>query len=307
MNTIGRRWNALTPGYRVVLTVVAGLVALAVVISASLAMYAIARTNADYAEVFGDDSNPDRIDITAAINRADTSAQILVVTLSNIQALGALADEGGNYVSDMRILTTSTTNDAIELKKSQWPADVEQRFALYGTVTDYPFDRYSALMELRVVTPDGDIVPTSVTVYNNDAFVHVDAIEDPTLGPIEGTGIDVALQVKRSTPMVVFAVFIMVLMLGLALAAVTAAYFVLRWRKGLVFGACSMMAGILFALIPLRNAVPGSPPIGSVIDFAAFFIAEIIISISLISSVVFGYRIHMAKARVVHDGRAQQP
>jgi hypothetical protein len=43
-------------------------------------------------------------------------------------------------------------------------------------------------------------------------------------------------------------------------------------------------------MVPLRNAVPGSPPIGSVIDFMAFFIAEAVISASLITSVVVGYR-----------------
>lgn len=303
MSTIGRRWNAAPGRFRVALAAVAGFVLLAVMISASLSMYAISRATSDDYRVFGDDSNPDRIDITAVINRADTSTQLLTVTLSDIQAYGALADDSGSYGSDMRILTTSTTNDAIELRRGQWPADVEQRFPMNGKVTDYPFDRYTSLMELRVVTADGDLAPTSVTVYNNDSFIKVNAIEDPMLGPIEGTGIDVSVQIQRSTPMVVFAVFIMILMLGLALAAVTAAYFVLRWRRGLVFGACSMMAGILFALIPLRNAVPGGPPIGSVIDYASFFIAEIIISISLISSVVFGYRIHMAKAQTIHRGR----
>ncbi|MBN3511140.1 DUF4436 family protein [Mycolicibacterium septicum] len=55
-----------------------------------------------------------------------------------------------------------------------------------------------------------------------------------------------------------------------------------------------MMAALLFALIPFRNAVPGNPPIGSVIDFASFFIAETVISIALIASVVIGYRFEMA-------------
>ena len=55
-----------------------------------------------------------------------------------------------------------------------------------------------------------------------------------------------------------------------------------------------MLAGILFALIPLRNAVPGDPPIGSVIDFGSFFIAEAIISLSLISGIIIGFRHQMA-------------
>jgi hypothetical protein len=83
------------------------------------------------------------------------------------------------------------------------------------------------------------------------------------------------------------------LMLGLAAAAAIAAYYVLRPKRGLHFSACSMLAGMLFALIPLRNAVPGSPPLGSIIDFASFFIAEAVISISLISCIILGYRHEM--------------
>ncbi len=89
--------------------------------------------------------------------------------------------------------------------------------------------------------------------------------------------------------MLIFALFVMVLMLGLAAAAI-AAYYVLRPGRGLHFSACSMLAGMLFALISLRNAVPGNPPLGSIIDFASFFIAEAVISISLISCIILGYR-----------------
>lgn len=63
---------------------------------------------------------------------------------------------------------------------------------------------------------------------------------------------------------------------------------------GLIFPGCSMMAAILFALIPLRNAVPGNPPIGSVIDFVSFFIAETVIAAALIASVIVGYRVEIA-------------
>ena len=77
-----------------------------------------------------------------------------------------------------------------------------------------------------------------------------------------------------------------------------------------------MMAAILFALIPLRNAVPGSPPIGSIIDFGSFFIAEAVISIALISSIVMGFRhqrnIERAEAAAesadaVEDDPAEEP
>ena len=66
-----------------------------------------------------------------------------------------------------------------------------------------------------------------------------------------------------------------------------------------------MMAAILFALIPLRNAVPGSPPIGSIIDFGSFFIAEAVISLALISSVLVGFRHQMAIERGENDAASR--
>ncbi|MFD0574689.1 DUF4436 family protein [Kitasatospora gansuensis] len=51
------------------------------------------------------------------------------------------------------------------------------------------------------------------------------------------------------------------------------------------------MAATLFALVGLRNAAPGSPPIGSVIDYVAFFWAEGIIAASLACTVAFGLRV----------------
>jgi glycerol-3-phosphate acyltransferase PlsY len=65
-----------------------------------------------------------------------------------------------------------------------------------------------------------------------------------------------------------------------------------------------MMAGMLFALIPLRNAVPGSPPVGSIIDFASFFIAEAVIAISLISCVILGYRHEMEIERAAAEAES---
>jgi len=44
---------------------------------------------------------------------------------------------------------------------------------------------------------------------------------------------------------------------------------------GLVWPAMGWMAATLFALVGFRNAAPGSPPIGALIDYGAFFWAEL--------------------------------
>jgi hypothetical protein len=65
----------------------------------------------------------------------------------------------------------------------------------------------------------------------------------------------------------------------------------------LFWSALGFLGTLLFALIPLRNAVPGDPPIGSLIDFASFFIAEGVVSISMIVTVLHGYLIEVSKKK----------
>jgi hypothetical protein len=46
-----------------------------------------------------------------------------------------------------------------------------------------------------------------------------------------------------------------------------------------VYPALGWMAATLFALVVVRNAVPGGPPLGSLFDYAAFLWAEAVIAV----------------------------
>jgi len=50
----------------------------------------------------------------------------------------------------------------------------------------------------------------------------------------------------------------------------------------------------LFALVGLRNPAPGNPPIGSLIDYAAFLWAEALIALALVSAVLCGIAVEPA-------------
>ncbi|MDT5318348.1 MAG: hypothetical protein QOD88_870, partial [Mycobacterium sp.] len=103
--------------------------------------------------------------------------------------------------------------------------------------------------------------------------------------------------VTRSSSTIMFAVFIMAFMWCLTIAALIAAWYVASGKLGLFWSALGFLGTLLFALIPLRNAVPGDPPIGSLIDFAAFFIAEGVVSISMIVTVLHGYHIEISNKK----------
>jgi hypothetical protein len=257
-------------------------------IGASVGGYAISR-RASYQEAhFGDFGRPDRVELIVWVNRIDTTAYTMSSTI-RARPFGRLADANGNFASNATLLNSAVGNVKTRIPKGDIPPDFDQRVGIVGTVTDYPIDQYSTFLDLHVLSADGHELPTAITVLNTDPFFRASATEADTPW---GTSA-IQFSARRSEPMQIFAIFVMVLMLGLAAAAAIAAYYVLRPKRGLHFSACSMLAGMLFALIPLRNAVPGSPPLGSIIDFASFFIAEAVISISLISCIILGYRHEM--------------
>ncbi len=278
---------------------VAGAVMLGLVIAASLGTYLLHR-NSNYTENFGASDNPDRVNVGVWISHVDTSSETLSVEITAVTPSGALADPDGGFRRGI-VLTTSALGTPITVTQHNTGTDTELKFAVDGTVTDYPFDRYTSTLTFDATDSDGTALPVTVAIWSSDPFFRNTPIAAPAADSA-GHGAAIRLTSTRSAPTMVFAIFVMVLILGLAVAAITASYYILRWRRGLLFPACSMMAALLFALIPFRNAVPGNPPIGSVIDFASFFIAEIIISAALIASVVIGYRFEMANERVEPDG-----
>ena len=100
--------------------------------------------------------------------------------------------------------------------------------------------------------------------------------------------LDVTLSRSRST--LIFAWFMMLVMWALALTVAAAARVQVNQRRALTWPALGWMAATLFALTAFRNAAPGSPPVGSVLDYAAYLWAEFIVAISLVVTVVAGIR-----------------
>ncbi|WP_445168093.1 DUF4436 family protein [Mycolicibacterium sp. Dal123E01] len=259
-------------------------------ISASVAGYVASRESTNQEGYFGDQDNPNRVNVTVWVTRVDAMTQSLSVTVMNIRPSGSVADadDASSFAEDTQVTTDAIGTWRAEIKAGDSAPDIDQRVAITGAATDYPFDHYTGQLEVHAFGPNGEY-PVALTVLNTDPFFGMTNTEvPPANGNPRGAAVD--FSISRSSPTLIFAVFVMMLMLGLAFGAVVAAFYVLHWRRGLIFPACSMMAAILFALIPLRNAVPGNPPIGSVIDFGSFFIAEACISIALISSIVMGFR-----------------
>jgi hypothetical protein len=161
-----------------------------------------------------------------------------------------------------------------------------------GTVMNYPFDHHEGELYFYfgkpVHGPDGAVidyadVPTEVAYTG--ALAGYSIRSEPNANREPGT-VDIIISLARSRSVVFFAVFVMILQWLLAVAAILAVWtWVVRGNRIEVtmFG---WMGALLFALIPLRNAMPGAPPVGALSDFLAFFWVLAILAICMFIAIV---------------------
>ncbi len=152
-----------------------------------------------------------------------------------------------------------------------------------GRWANYPLDGYGATLEVvarsESVPENRTYLPTEVAVWGDipgwqvppsitrsaGADDHATAAIDPY-----STVADVPLQVNRSGSTVAIVVLLLGAMVALAVLAMVLANAVSRRRRRTEATLAGWFAALLFAVIPLRLNMPGSPPIGVWMDFLVF-------------------------------------
>ena len=193
-----------------------------------------------------------------------------------------------------------------------------------GAVMDYPFDRHSAYLEMYFMpgkdekkteaaakpaaTPTPTPTPDTVTDEKRPEgekkaeAAEKDEDEIPIgvdfVGSIPGFKIDAAkskestndyvgidMSLSRAATTKFFSLFVMAMMWGFTIAVLLLTLsVVLRGRKVEV-SMFSFTAALLFAFSAVRNAQPGTPPVGTYSDFISFFWCEVIIALCLVALV----------------------
>ncbi|GAA3437176.1 DUF4436 family protein [Kutzneria kofuensis] len=261
-----------------------------IVTAASLSVYLTERAQSQSQETLGDASRNDRVDVLFYVQKLDPVTQTLTAQVS-VDPKGRFADADGFPAKDIVLHQDAVKGDTLTFKAGKNPTINDVQVLLSdGIITDYPFDSYGVDFAFYAESA-GETAPLAVTFASGDTFFAIHPRDTKTDDGV----LTFSADTSRTVGMFAFALFIMLFMWCLSIAAVIAATFAIAGRHGLLWPSMSFMGALLFALVPLRNAVPGSPPIGSVVDFAAFFIAEGLISLSLICTVVVGYRVELRK------------
>ena len=86
----------------------------------------------------------------------------------------------------------------------------------------------------------------------------------------------------RPATTTVYAVWLMILIWGLAATGALIVWAVVIWMVEVPFWAFGYFVGVLFALPPLRDSLPGRPPPGTIFDFVSFYWSVTLIGVGLI-------------------------
>ncbi|MFD5431316.1 DUF4436 family protein [Kitasatospora sp. NPDC127067] len=264
------------------------LAAILLFCAAGLLLYLNERSSRGHAQVVGTAPGPDFLEVDVTLQRVDAAAQTLTAKVL-VQPHGALGQVDSLLVpaGDVVLETTSLEQTTLRYPAGQQAGSSAVSFNLFdGRLSDYPFDRYNAIVGFQA-TVGGRPVPVVIGLTEADPFFVFRRSEEVS----EGSGVAVTERISRSRSTFILAWFMMAAMWALALSVLVAAWLIVRQRRGIVWPALGWMAATLFALVGMRNAAPGNPPIGSLLDYAAFFWAELLVAVGLTMVVVRGARV----------------
>jgi hypothetical protein len=262
-----------------------------VVAAASVLLYFDQRDSLEHTYVAGDKSTVDKIVLAVTVKQVDPANDDLVLSVLPTPEgnLVRVADDTPTKTFTVKLGTSDPPLLTFPARKPIAVQTVHASLENSGTFTDYPFDHYEGAIGFVALSGDQPL-PLVVRLRDIDPYFVTKAPASVT----EGHVVAFQVRISRTRGTLILVWFIMVAMWALSLSVLGGAWIMVSRRKGMIWPAFGWMAATLFALISVRNAAPGSPPIGSLIDYAAFFWAEGIIAASLTVAVAFGIRVERA-------------
>jgi hypothetical protein len=123
-------------------------------------------------------------------------------------------------------------------------------------------------------------VSIAVDFYGSIAGYRIEAAKSAD-SDADYVGID--MKIARSSTVVFFSMFVMILMWGVTIAVLLLTLSILLHGRKVELAMFSFLAALLFAFAAVRNSQPGVPPIGTYSDFIAFFWAEVLLALCLLA------------------------
>ena len=163
-----------------------------------------------------------------------------------------------------------------------WPSDADKARAI-DDPDDVELSDPAPLLSVTELGPDGQPLPTRIPmgVYPSSGLQgwtekwNFSVSEQPVGNAVPGDTLMLHMDIKRGGGVLAFVVVVLTLMVVTAVLSALVARSVARKRRPIEATMAGWFAALLFALVPLRTNMPGSPPIGAWIDVAIFYWVEL--------------------------------
>lgn len=204
----------------------------------------------------------------------DAAADRIVANLEVLSFGPVAAQDTGLLAAPLTVLVSDTDGPrTFTIAQDEIPSPQSIRLITDGFIERWPFDSHSvdvAIVSLQTVDGDTTAVGTYLCgsahvpgwTFSSQEVAGTDAIV------VDGEPVaQVRITATRSVATVAFGIVILGLMAVLPVLGLTVAIVAYRGIRKVEATLMSWMAAMLFATIPLRTFLPGSPPVGSWVDY----------------------------------------
>ena len=185
----------------------------------------------------------------------------------------------------------------LEYPAGKAPSQLSATIEATGDPDSWPFDSYTTpTIQADVIAGSGDtrrFLPARVEVTGTVEGWDVRSTRSgESSQPSSDRGDDASITLHRAKGPLIFDLGICLVLVSLPTLAVFVVWQIARGRKKLSLSFLTWYSGMLFAVVPIRNILPGSPPYGAWIDQALVLWVLVALAASMAVFITVWFRQH---------------
>ena len=235
---------------------------------------------------------PDGTMVSMDLQEVQQSNTVLLANLTIVPGPALLDPRTHDLTQDLGVVVTSAASPTKRSwSKGMLPGSFPVPLSIQGAVTDWPFDHYlSGPMTVEIFRGDNPMPErASVTFADRLAGWRIDISstdKSTALAPYR-------VELERSPSTKTFAVVIIGVLVALAGMGLFVAVQTARDKRNFQPPMTTWYAAMLFAVVPLRNALPNAPPFGAEVDVRVVLWVIVVLVLSMMIYISCWWR-HLA-------------
>ena len=229
--------------------------------------------------------------VIVRLRQVDTSENRLVIDVLVHPGVRSQADPPDRYV--IRLSSWTDSGELIYLHDDLVGNEHTTSLVAVGDPDEWPFDSYvtdTIGMQLFAVSGDEQRPIAAPIVVGGGVNGWVIDSRLSTVGSPGAAGPAVAFELQRTREALVLIAGILLVLLALPAAALFVAIETVLDRRKLQPPFITWFAAMLFAVVPLRNVLPGAPPAGAWIDLAVVVWVLVALAAAMVLYIIAWWR-----------------